>query len=43
MLEYGHIDIEEDVTKQDLDSLEFTEEVICYKQIHRGLLYCYHR
>ncbi len=33
MLEYGHIDIEGNVTKKDLDSLKFKEEVICYKQI----------
>lgn len=29
MIEYGHIDI----TKEDLDSLDFKDEVICYKQI----------
>ena len=31
MLEYGHIDI--DVTFENLNSLVFEEEVICYKQI----------
>ena len=31
MIEHGHIDI--NISKEDLDSLDFKDEVICYKQI----------
>ena len=31
MIEHGHIDI--NISKEDLDSLDFKDEVICYKQL----------